>query len=425
MAASQTTSSPLSAPWRGRFFGIWIPQQLSLVGSALGQFALVWWVTQTTGSATVLATAMLVAMLPSVLGGPVVGALVDRWNRQRVMIAADAMVALASAVLALLFWTGALRIWHVYVIMCLRGIGGTFHSPAMNASTSLMVPEEQLPRVGGLNQMMQGAVNIVAPPLGALLLGLLPLHGIMALDVITAAVAIAPLWFVTIPQPERAISTAGSPFEVLMADIREGWRYVTSWKGLLYLAILTMAINFVGAPAMTLLPILVTQHFGGGATQLAWLSSAWGVGLLAGGLTLSAWGGFRRRIVTVIVGLFGMGVGILVVGLAPAHLLVIGVVGLFGASAMSALCNGSIFAIMQARVAPEMQGRVFAVLGSLCAAMMPIGMAIAGPVADTWGPAVLYLAAAVGLLVAAVVALLVPAIMQIERGEAASAAQSG
>jgi DHA3 family macrolide efflux protein-like MFS transporter len=210
--------------WQIPFFSIWTGQQFSLIGSSLAQFALVWWLTETTGSATVLATGTLISLLPGVFLGPFVGALVDRWDRRRVMIVADGLIALVSAWLAYLFWTGAMRVEHVYVIMLARAIGGAFHWPAMQASTSLMVPDEHLSRVAGLNQTMQGAVSIVSPPLGALLLGILPLHFIMAIDVITAAFAIAPLFFVGIPQPPRragaVAAEGGGPS--LWADVREG-----------------------------------------------------------------------------------------------------------------------------------------------------------------------------------------------------------
>jgi DHA3 family macrolide efflux protein-like MFS transporter len=155
------------------FFTIWAGQAFSLVGSQVVQFALVWWLTQLTGSATVLATASLVALLPEIVLSPIAGAYVDRWNRRIVMIVADGLIALASLWLAYLFWIGATQVWHVYVILAIRAVGGSFHWPAMQASTSLMVPKEQLTRVAGLNQTLKGVLNIACPPLGALLLAIM------------------------------------------------------------------------------------------------------------------------------------------------------------------------------------------------------------------------------------------------------------
>ncbi len=149
--------------WQVPFFSVWVGQAFSLLGSALVQFALVWWLTESTGSATVLAMATLVAVLPSVFLAPFSGALVDRWDRRLVMMVADALIALATVGLAGLFLVGAERVWAVYAVMFLRSAGGGFHWAAMQASTSLMVPDKHLSRVAGINQTLRGAVNIVAP----------------------------------------------------------------------------------------------------------------------------------------------------------------------------------------------------------------------------------------------------------------------
>jgi DHA3 family macrolide efflux protein-like MFS transporter len=291
-----------SRPWKARFFTIWSGQQLSLVASSLAQFALVWWVTATTGSATVLATATMFALLPGVLLGPFAGALVDRWNRRRVIIVADGLVAIMAAWLAFLFWTDTIQIWHIYIIMFGRSIGDCFHWPAMTSSTSLMVPEKHLTRVSGINQTMQGARSIVAPPVGALLVALLPMHTILALDVVTALLAVVPLFFLPIPQPEpRTEPGAQKGGTSLLGDMREGFRYIWNWRGLRVLLFTSMILNFLLTPAGGLMPILTTRHFGGDAALLGWLNSVWGVGIVMGGLILGVWGGFRRRIFTALV----------------------------------------------------------------------------------------------------------------------------
>src|SRR5919109_2388332 len=148
----ENQSQPAAAKWAPRFFTIWAGQALSLFGSALVQFALIWWLTQKSGSATVLAIAVLVGMLPQIVIGPFAGALVDRWNRRIIMIAADTTIAVFSLLLAYLFAAGTVQIWHIYAVMAIRALGGAFHFPAMSASTPLMVPNEQLTRINGLNQ---------------------------------------------------------------------------------------------------------------------------------------------------------------------------------------------------------------------------------------------------------------------------------
>ena len=170
------TNSWTDTNWKTRFFTIWSGQAISLFGSRLVQFALIWWLTQETGSATVLAIATLIGLLPQVIIGPFAGALVDRWKRRQVILVADTTIALATLLLAYLFSIDAVGVGTIYGLLLVRGIGESFHWPAMSAATSLMVPKEQLTRVQGVNQMLQGALSIFAAPLGALLLAVLPLQ---------------------------------------------------------------------------------------------------------------------------------------------------------------------------------------------------------------------------------------------------------
>ncbi len=401
--------------WKARFFTIWSGQAISLFGSRLVQFALIWWLTQETGSATVLAIASLIGLLPTVILGPFAGALVDRWKRRQVMLVVDTAIALASLLLAYLYAIDAVSVSTVYVLLLVRGIGESFHWPSMSAATSLMVPNEQLTRVQGLNQMLQGGLSIVAAPLGALLLGLLPMQAIMMIDVVTAAFAILPLLAITIPevnQRER-LSPVEKP-ATFWEDFRSGLRYVWSWPGLLMLMILAMVINFLLTPAGALLPILVSEYFQGGALQLGWIESAFGFGMVAGGLLLSVWGGFKKRILTSMFGLIGLGIGFGMIGLIPSNLFWVGVVSAFFAAGMLPIINGPVHAILQSAVEPEMQGRVFTLVGSLGSAMSPLGLIVAGPVADAIGVQSWYIIGGVSCILMALVGYSIPALMNIE-----------
>jgi DHA3 family macrolide efflux protein-like MFS transporter len=402
--------------WATPFFTIWTGQAFSLIGSSVAGFALVWWLTDLTGSATVLASATLVSLLPSVFLGPFTGALVDRWNRRIVMIVADSVIALFSAWLAYLFWIDAMQIWHVYVVMFVRALGGAFHWPSMQASTSLMVPKEHLSRVAGINQTMQGVLNIISPPLGAFLMSVLPLYAIMGIDVATAAFAVTPLFVIAIPQPERpsAAARTAAARASLWQDVKEGVSYLARWPGALAMLIMATVVNMMANPAFSLMPLLIKNHFGGGALQLGWMNSSWGIGVVLGGLTLSVWGGFRRRILTSLAGLVGMGIGTLLIGLTPAAVFGMALGAIFVAGFMNPITNGPVFAILQATVAPEMQGRVFMLVGSLAAAASPLGMAIAGPVADALGVRAWFIFAGVTCCLMGVSAFFVPAILHLE-----------
>jgi MFS transporter, DHA3 family, macrolide efflux protein len=197
--------------------------------------------------------------------------------------------------------------------------------------------------------------------------------------------------------------------------MREGLRYVVAWRGLFILILGASLINFLFNPAFTLLPILVTKVFGGGALQLGWVNSAWGFGVVAGGLTLSVWGGFKKRILTTIMGVLGMGVGTLIMGLSPAPLFVLALVGMLLVGFMNPIANGPLMAIFQANVAPQMQGRVISLISMVAGAMSPLSLLIAGPVADLLGVRVWYMVAGVGAIAIAMVMLTMPAIMNMEQ----------
>jgi DHA3 family macrolide efflux protein-like MFS transporter len=401
--------------WKLSFFTIWTGQAFSLIGSRVVQFALVWWLTQLTGSATVLATATMVALMPEIVLAPLAGAYVDRWNRRVVMIVADGMIALASLWLAYLFWIDATHVWHVYVIMLVRAVGGSFHWPAMQASTSLMVPKEHLARVAGLNQTLNGALSIVGPPLGALLMEVLLLHGVMLVDVGTAMLAILPLFFAHVPQPKRDdIGADGTAKPSIWTDMREGLRYILGWPGLMALIGVSMIVKIALTPAFSLVPLLVSEHFNGDAAQLSLLEAVAGVGIVLGGLILSVWGGFRRKIYTTMLGVVILGLGFVALGFTPGSLFWMALVSVFVIGLMIPLIDGPIMAILQGTVTPEMQGRVFTLMGSLLWITSPVSLAVAGPVSDWLGLQVWYVTAGVLCGVMGLAGFFIPAIVNIE-----------
>lgn len=411
--------------WRGRFFSVWAGQQISLIGSGIAQFALVWWLTVTTGSASVLATASLVALLPQVLLGPFAGAVVDRARRRWLMVGVDFGIALVSGALGWLFYAEAVRVWHIYLAMAIRAVGSGFHWPAMAAATSLMVPERHLTRIAGLNQTMQGLLSILSPPLGALALALLPMHGVMGIDIATFFVAAAPLLFFAIPEPSRKEAKRPSYF----GDLLEGFRYVWSWRGLFLLLCMATLINFIAQPMGVLLPLLVKGHFGRGALELGWTESAWGLGVVAGGLILGAWGGFKKKIHTILLGVLGMGIAFWAIGFLPPTGFYLALSLLLLAGLMNPMANATIMALVQTTVAPEVQGRVFSLMFSMATGMSPLSLLLAGPLADLFGVQFWYLVGGSGVILLGALTFAVPAIMYLEesrlaprglRGEAAS-----
>lgn len=405
-----------SPPSLRPFFIMWTGQAVSLLGSQLVQFALIWWLTKETGSATILALATLVGLLPQIVLGPFVGVLVDRWNRRLTMLFADILVATATVLLAYLFASGIVQIWHVYLLLFIRSLGGAFHWPAMMASTTLMVPEEKLTRIQGLNQTLNGALNIAAAPLGALLLEILPLQGVLAIDVVTACFAIVPLIFIHVPQPERKTDDVGSTTAATSYwnDLRGGLQYVKERPGLIILMGLAMLVNLVLTPVFSLIPLLVLDHFSGTAWHFGAIEAAAGIGMLIGGIVLSVWGGFKRRIVTTQLGLICLGLSIFFLGLIPASLFFLAVAMASAAGFVIPMIDGPLLAILQAIVAPDVQGRVFTLLASLSKAMAPLSLLIAGPIADLLGIQSWFLIGGVVTFVLGIAGFFIPQILFIE-----------
>ena len=400
-------------PWKKTFFTIWGGQAISILGSQLVQFALIWHLTIKTGSATVLATASLAGMLPNVILGPFIGTLVDRSNRRRIMLSADSIVALATLLLVVLFTLDVVEVWHIYAALFIRSLASTFHGNAMNASTSLMVPVEQLTRIQGFNQLLNGGLNIVAAPLGALLLDVLPMQGILSIDVITALFAILPLAFIHVPQPER--NAADAEKTTVWTDFKSGLRYMISWPGLLIVGLMTVGINFTIIPAFSLLPLMVKDYFGGSAIHLSWVESAMGAGMIFGGVLLGIWGGFSRKVFTSMVGLLGIGTGTLILALAPSSAIFLAVGGALLVGFMLPITNGPLLALIQSTVEPDMQARVFSLLSSVGTGIAPLGLMIAGPVADRVGIQAWFLLGGILCIFMAVVGLFIPAVMNMDK----------
>jgi DHA3 family macrolide efflux protein-like MFS transporter len=403
-----------SENWKKPFFIIWSGQAFSLLGSNLVNFALIWWMTQATGSAKVLAAATAFVYLPRIFLGPFIGALVDRWDRRRIMIIADSAIAAATIVLGLLFWSGLIEIWHVYILLFFRSLGGTFHFPAMQASTSLMVPDEHLPRISGINQMLEGGMNIAGPPLGALLLSLLPVYGVLGVDVITAALAVLPLFFVLIPQPKSVNGTESVTPVSLLQDVKWAVRYLVSWQGLLIVLSISVMANFLFSPVFSFLPLLVTEHFHGDVWHLSWIESIFGIGMIGGGLLLGIWGGFKKRMYTILFGIFGAGTGILIVGVAPENAFPLAMAGLFISGFTNTLSNGTAFAMLQSIIPPEVQGRIFSIIMSTTTVMAPVGVLVAAPVVEKYGIQSWYIFAGIATVLMVSVAYFIPSVINLE-----------
>jgi len=199
----------------------------------------------------------------------------------------------------------------------------------------------------------------------------------------SALFAIIPLFFIAIPQPEnKNLSQKENLVASVWDDFKEGLRYVRTWPGLIILLVMALFLNMVINPAFTLLPLLVREHFGGGALQLGWFNSAFGIGAVVGGVLLGIWGGFKKKIHTTQMGLIGLSIGLGLIGFASETMMITAMAGILFVGIMITITNGPISAILQSTVDPAMQGRVFSLVGSLSSAMTPLGLILAGPISE-------------------------------------------
>jgi MFS transporter, DHA3 family, macrolide efflux protein len=371
---------------------------------------LVWYLTIQTGSATILAIASVAAIVPQIVLTPFAGAYADRWRRRHVMIAADALIAASTFVLILLFLLGYAEIWHIFVVMFARACFSAFHWPASQAATAMIVPEQHLTRVAGMNQSMQGIATVLAPPFAAVLIAFLPIEQVLCFDILTAALAIIPLLIFRFPEPVRRIG----PRQRILTDMAEALAYFRGWRGALPMMFMFMMVNMLITPAFNLMPILVVNTFHGGAIDYATLEAIAGVGIISGGIALSIWGGTNRKILTVMACTVLAGVGITLMAFVPGDgfLIILGLVLFVGV--VMPILNGSLNSLLQTCIPKGMQGRVFALMASMSVGAAPIGMAFAGPMADRIGIQVWFLIAGIPTATIGLLAFFLPSVMHIE-----------
>ena len=376
--------------WSCRFWVIFGGQSLSLVGSALTQFVLLWWITDTHGSMRDLALAGVFALLPQAILAPLGGALADRYSRRWLMIIADLISALCMLVLIVLFAVQQVVLWHVYTMLALRSAMQAIQAPAASASVSQLVPVHFLARAAGLSQMMQSLTVIAAAPLGASVLAYLPLQWALAIDVATAVIGILPLLYWPIPQPVLAAQDYATPAKQIWHDLRDGVRTTWSQAGLRHLFGLIALVVLIVMPSMTLLPLLVKQYFAGGAAQVAVMESCAGIGMLlaAALVTLRP---LRQHLLWLLSGLAASCASLALTALTPCNWFEVATLCWSISGLTYVLGITPLTVILQHQIAPDMQGRVLALLQSMSAFAGPIGLLLAAPLGELLGVRMLFI----------------------------------
>ncbi|HEV7919679.1 MAG TPA: MFS transporter [Thermoanaerobaculia bacterium] len=361
---------------RRAFLWIWIGQLISVIGSRLSTFAVGIWVLQKTGSTTQYAFIFICMAVPALLLAPFAGALVDRWDRRKVMIAADALAAFTVLGLGMLLYLDALELWQIYVAAGLQAVATGFQIPAYMASIPLLVPKEQLARANGMVQTAFAAAQIVGPALAGVLVSTISLYGVLFVDFVTFVAGIIALLVVDVPRPAAGEHEEKAP--ALWQEAAEGFRFVRERGGLLGLLTLFGFTNFLfGIVSILITPMVLSFT---NAAGLGMQMSIGGCGLLLGGVLMSAWGGPKRRIHGVLASTVFAGLMLAMHGLR-ADIWFVSAMGFFFFISLP-IMNASQDSIWQTKVPAALQGRCFAIQRVLSEAAMPIGFCIAGPLAD-------------------------------------------
>jgi MFS family permease len=356
------------------FSVIWLGQLVSSLGSGLTGFALPVWIYEKTGSAEAFGLLFFAATVPTVLLSPIAGALVDRWDRRMVLLASDALAALMTLFIGVLLYTGSFEIWHLVVISGLGSAVGTFQMPAFTASVSMLVPQKHFVRASGMMQTSDAVTGILTPLLAGVLVTTLGLWGVLAIDFATFLIAVGTLAAVRIPNPPPS----PEPRRSVLREAHDGWVFVRGHRALLYLLIYFPIINMGQGMVNPLFSPMVLSF--ANPAQLGAVVSISSVGMLAGSLALSAWGGPARKVRAMVIGQMLGAFMLICMGLRPSLVLVAS--SMFLMLLFGPLSQGSSQAIWLSKTPRHMMGRVFAIRRMLALSTMPIAALASGPLAE-------------------------------------------
>jgi MFS family permease len=364
------------------FIIVWIGQLVSILASAMSGFGLTIWMYEQTKSATAMGLMQVFFITPFLLLSPFAGVMVDRYNRKLMMMISDLTAVTATFGILILVYFDKLEFWHMYIAMILFGIGNTFQWPAYSAAISTMVPKDQLGRANGLMSLMEAGPGVIAPLLAGALLPIIKLSGLLAIDVLTFFFAIGALAIVFVPQPDKTVEGQQAEGSI-WKEAAFGFKYIFARPSLLGLQMVFFFGNLFSGIGGTVVAPMILARTNSDSLIYGSVQTAGAVGAIAGGIIMSAWGGFKRRVHGVLAGwiftgivgftLFGLGRGFIVWAIATA-------LGAF----VSPLINGSNQAIWQSKVASDLQGRVFSARRLIAWFTQPIAPIIGGVMADYW-----------------------------------------
>ncbi|PMC35923.1 MFS transporter [Bacillus sp. UMB0899] len=373
-----TVNNNLKENWLKNIILFLSSQTVSLFGSSLVQYAIMWYITLETESGLMMTLYIICGFIPTFLLSPVAGVWADRYNRKMLIMVADGLIATATLILAILFLMGYDATWLLFVMAAIRAFGTGIQTPAVGAILPQIVPKDKLTKVNGANGSIQAIIMFVSPMVSAALLATTSIEIIFFIDVITAVIAIVTLLaFLKISTHEKAAEKHTTSY---FSDFKQGLQYVNN-HAFLKTFFLYFAVFFVlMAPAAFLTPLQVTRTFGDDVWRLTAIEIAFSIGMMIGGGVIASWGGFPNKVKTMALSSLIMGICTFALGIAPIFWIYLMFMALFGVA--MPIFNTPTTVLLQEKIEEDYLGRVFGVMGMVSTSMMPIGMLIFGPIAD-------------------------------------------
>lgn len=352
-----------------------ISQNVSLFGSAVVGYAIIWYITLETSSGVWLMLTTICSMLPQVFVSLWGGVWADRYDRKMLIMLSDAFIAVSTLGLAIAFWLGFTRLELLLVVSVVRSVGAGIQMPAVNAIYPQLVPQENLTRVQGINQTLSSVLMLLAPAVGGVVLGTMDLAWAFMIDVVTASAAILILRLIVVSRVERSEEPAS-----LLDELKKGVRYAFGNPLLKGIIICYGFSFFLITPAAVLTPLMIERSFGGEVWRLTANEIVWTVGSFVGGIAVSLYGNIKNKILTIALCLVAFGISFTLLGLAGSFVLYLLVMGISGFFMPIIATAETVF--IQEITAPQMMGRVFSIIQIITSAAMPLAILLFGPLAD-------------------------------------------
>jgi MFS transporter, DHA3 family, macrolide efflux protein len=353
-------------------------QIVSMFGSSLVQYALMWHITLKTQSGLMMTLFIVSGFLPNFLLSPFAGVWADRYNRKRLIVIADASIAVATLILAIVYMAGNESIAFIFLVAAIRAIGSSIHGPAVNAVIPQLVPEDKLTRINGINGSLQSAVMLASPMISAALIDLVELSSILFIDVVTAFIGISILLvFVLVPDHDKVKAGVTSKY---FDEMKEGFRYIKGHTYLVEFFMFSFFFFFLISPMAFLTPLQTVRSYGEEVWRLSALEITFSLGMMIGGGIMATWGGFANKTKTMVLSIVLIAIGTFMMGLKPHFYVYLSLMTLMGMTLP--IYSTPAMVILQSKVEEAYMGRVFSVMAMIQTSMMPLGMIIFGPMAD-------------------------------------------